>query len=138
MSTVQGFSVTLRRTAANGMCSYGAGNTGTYNRTFFQRDIIDQAYGNPAGNFNYTQLLSQAKMQTYVLTELFNETDISESIFSVFMPDETLPTITFLSVMPDETLPTITFLSPTHPSPSTVRSATIIDPTTIASTPIGT
>ena len=109
------------------MCSYGAGNTGSYNSTFFQRDIIDQAFGNPAGNFNYTQLLSQAKMQTYVLTELFQETDISESIFSVFMSDETLPTIAFLSAEP-----------PTDPNPSTAPPpATNTHPTTTASTPLG-
>ena len=135
------------------MCSYGAGNTGTYNSTFFQRDIIDQAYGNPAGNFNYTQLLSQAKTQTYVLTELFNETDISESIFSVFVPDETLPTITFLSAEPpidpspstappaiitDPTTIASSPEQPTDPNPSTAPPATITDPTTIASTPLGT
>ena len=135
------------------MCSYGAGNIGTYNRTFFQKDIIDQAYGNPAGKFNYAQLLSQAKMQTYVLTELFNETDISESIFSVFMPDEMLPTTTFLSAEPPidpnpSTAPPATITDPTtiasipeppiDPSPSTVPPAIITDPTTIASIPLGT
>ena len=105
------------------MCSYGAGNTGNYSSTFSKRDIIDQAYGNPAGHFNYTQLLNQAKMQTYVLTELFHETDIPKSLFSVFMPGEMLPTTGFLSASP-----------PSDPNPTTPTPANNIHPTDVATT----
>ena len=82
------------------MCSYGVGNVGKYNSTFAQRDVVDQAYDNPAGDYNYTELIDQAKHQTYVLTRLFNKTDIPESVFSVFLPNETFPTTDFLFIKP--------------------------------------
>jgi len=90
--------IEIKLTAENGMCSYGVGNVGTYNSIFIQRDVVDQAYDNPAGYYNYTELIDQAKDQTYVLTRLFNKTDIPESVFSVFLPNETLPTTDFLFV----------------------------------------
>ena len=121
--SVQFSSITFKTTAANGMCSYGAGNTGNYSSTFRKRDIIDQAYGNPAGHFNYSQLLNLAKEQTYVLTELFHETDIPKSVFSVFMPGTTLPTTGFFSARP-----------PSDPNPTTPTSASNIRPTDVATT----
>ena len=89
------------------MCSYGVGNTGSYTSSFSERDIRDQAFKNPAGKFKYMELLDQAKMQTYVLTELFDNTCIPKSVFSVFLPYTTLPTTDFLSAQP-----------PTDPNPS--------------------
>ena len=80
------------------MCSYGAGNVGTYNSTFEQEDITAQAFNNPAGRYNYTQLLNQARSQTYVITELFNNSDISPTVFNIFLPNEAIPTTDFLSV----------------------------------------
>ena len=93
-------SLRLRTIAVDGMCSYGAGNTGSYTSTFFKKDIYDQAYNNPADRFDYTELLKQAKMQTYVLTDLFGTTCVPKSVFSEFLPGETLPTTDFLFVSP--------------------------------------
>ena len=121
--SVQFSGITFKTTAANGMCSYGAGNTGNYSSTFKKKDIIDQAYGNPAGHFNYNQLLNQAKEQTYVLTELFRETDIHKSVFSVFMPGTTLPTTEFWSALP-----------PSNPNPTTSTPVSNIHPTDVATT----
>ena len=90
--------ITLQVTTENGMCSYGAGNVGTYNSTFVQEDIAVQTYNNPAGRYNYTQLLNQARSQTYIITELFNNSDISSTIFNIFLPNEAIPTTAFLSV----------------------------------------
>ena len=96
----------MKIVSENGMCSYGVGNVGSYNNTFTRTDVLDQAYNNPAGYYNYTELIDQANTQTYVLTRLFDKTDIPESVFSVFLPDETLPTTNFLFVKP-----------PTNPNP---------------------
>jgi len=95
--SVKVITFTIKMTAANGMCSFGAGNVGTYNSTFTKKDIPAQVFNNPAGQFNYTQLLSQAKTQTYVITELFNSSNISPSVFTTFLPNETFPTTDFLS-----------------------------------------
>ena len=91
------FAYTFKTTAANGMCSYGPGNVGTYNSTFTEEDIAYQAFNNPAGQYNYSQLLNQAKMQTYIITELFNNSGISSSMFNIFLPDEMIPTTDFLT-----------------------------------------
>ena len=80
------------------MCSYGADNVGTYNSTFMQEDITAQAFNNPAGRYNYTQLLNQARSQTYIITELFNNSDISPTMFNIFLPNEAIPTTDFLSI----------------------------------------
>ena len=88
---------TFKTTSANGMCSFGPGNVGSYNRTFIEEDIAYQAFNNPAGQFNYSQLLDEAKKQTYIITGLFNNSDISPSMFNIFLPDETIPTTDFLT-----------------------------------------
>lgn len=94
--------ITLKVISANGMCSYGVGNTGNYTSMFSKRDIKDQVYSNPAGQFDYIQLVNQAKMQTYVITELFDtsSTCISKSLFSLFLPHKTFPTTDFLNAPP--------------------------------------
>ena len=79
------------------MCSYGVGNTGSYARTFSKNDITDQVYNNPAGHFDCKQLLDQAKLQTYVITELFSATCVPKSVFSVFLPHDAFPTTDFLN-----------------------------------------
>ena len=79
----------------DGICSYGVGNVGTYNSTFTKRDVIDQVHDNPAGYYNYNELIGQAKEQTYVLTSLFSKVNALESVLSVFLPNETFPTTTF-------------------------------------------
>ena len=79
------------------MCSYGVGNVGTYNNTFVHEDIAAQPF-NPAGEYNYTQLLNQARNQTYIITELFSNLDISPMMFSLFLPNEAIPTTDFLSI----------------------------------------
>jgi len=86
----------FRVTTTNGMCSFGVCNVGHYNTTFTKKDVADQRF-NPAGQFNYSQLIDQAKNQTYVLTELFGNTQIPKSMFSVFLPNKALPTTDFLS-----------------------------------------
>ena len=101
------------------MCSYGVCNVGHYNDSFRKQDIADQCF-NPAGQFDYDQLIHQAKNQTYVLTELFNTTEIPKSVFSVFLPGETLPTTKFLEA-PAPAKPTII--------PTTTCSATVISTT---------
>ena len=87
----------IRVTAPNGMCSYGVGNVGTYTSNFTGRDIHDQAYENPAGEFDYTTLVDQAMDQTYVLTELFTDNNVPQAVFSTFLPNEMLPTTQFLT-----------------------------------------
>ena len=90
------------------MCSYGVGNIGTYNNIFTLEDIGIQTLNNPAGRFNYTQLLNQARNQTYVITELFSSSDISPTLFNVFLPNEEIPTTDFLSVTVPIDLSTVT------------------------------
>jgi len=87
---------------------------GTYNSTFTQRDVVDQAYDNPAGDYNYTELIDQAKGQTYVMTNLFSSTDIPKSVFSKFLPYEAFPSTEFLSLPP-----------PVNPNPTTVLSSIV-------------
>ena len=72
----------LHVTEANGMCSYGVCNVGHYNNIFEKRDVADQRF-NPVGQYDYNQLINQAKNQTCILTELFGTTDIPKSIFCV-------------------------------------------------------
>ena len=88
---------TVSITAPNGMCSYGIGNVGTYISSFASTEIADQAFNNPAGQYNYSQLLGQAMSQAYIVTDLFENSDIPESLFSTFLPDESMPTTEFLS-----------------------------------------
>lgn len=97
------------------MCSFGVGNVGTYNSTFTERDIAAQVFNNPAGQYNYTQLLSQAKNQTYVITELFGNSNISPSVFTTFLPNETFPTTDFLSA-PAPIHPSLIMITPTKTS----------------------
>ena len=114
--SVEFFGLEFPVTEANGMCSYGVCNVGHYNNTFKKQDVADQCF-NPAGQFDYDQLINQAKNQTYVLTELFNTTEIPTSLFSVFLPDETLPTTKFLE------------------APAPVKST--VNPSTACTTPTG-
>ena len=90
------------------MCSYGVGNIGTYNNIFTLEDIGVQTLNNPAGRFNYTQLLNQARSQTYIITELFSNSDISPTLFNVFLPNEEIPMTDFLSVTMPIDLSTVT------------------------------
>ena len=120
------------------MCSYGVCNVGHYNDTFTKKDVADQCF-NPAGQFDHDQLINQAKNQTYVLTELFSTTEIPKTVFSLFLPGETLPTTEFLKA-PAPAKPTI---NPTTTCIATTSSTSIepsttstIDIPTIASTSI--
>lgn len=96
-SLASGIYEKIKSTSANGECSFGVGSVGTYNSTFTKQDIAAQTFNNPAGQFNYTQLLNQAKDQTYMITELFDNWHISPSLFTIFLPNETIPTTDFLS-----------------------------------------
>ena len=100
--------ITLQVTTENGMCSYGTGNVGTYNSTFVREDIAVQTFNNPAGRYNYTQLLNQARSQTYIITELFTNSDISSTMFNIFLPNEAIPTTDFLSITVPIDLSTVT------------------------------
>ena len=99
-------------TAADGMCSYGIGNVGTYNSDFTSTDIASQVFNNPAGRYDYGQLIGQAMNQTYIVTDLFENLDDPSSLFSTFLPGETLPTTEFLSAPPPAEPPTV---PPTNP-----------------------
>ena len=115
-------------TQANGMCSYGVCNVGHYNDTYKKQDIADQCF-NPAGQFNYSQLIDQAKNQTYVLTELFSTTEIPKSVFSVFLPDETLPTTKFLEAPPPAkptVYPSTVCMEPTSSTTTTATTTSAI------------
>ena len=79
------------------MCSYGIGNEGTYNSSFTSTDIANQIFNNPAGRCDYEQLLGQAMNQTFIVTDQFENSDILESLFSTFLPDEPMPSTEFLS-----------------------------------------
>ena len=86
---------------------------GTYDSSFTSTDIADQAFNNPAGRYDYGQLLGQAMNQTYIVNGLFENSDIPESLFSTFLPAETMPTTEFLSASaPTAPPPT----NPTGPS----------------------
>ena len=61
------------------MCSYGVHNVGQYVSKFTGRDIRDQVFDNPAGQFNYNQLIVQARNQTYILNELMTDLMMSDS-----------------------------------------------------------
>ena len=87
-------------TAENGKCSFGIDKVGAYNSNFNRGDVVDQVIENPAGHFNYTELIDETKKYTYVVTELFENTTIPKSVFSTFLPKETLPTTTFHDVLP--------------------------------------
>ena len=74
---------------------------GTYNSMFTSTEIADQVFNNPAGRFDYEQLLEQAMGQTYIVTDLFVEdSGIPESLFSTYLPNDTMPTTEFLSAPP--------------------------------------
>ena len=74
---------------------------GTYNSMFTSTEIADQVLNNPAGRFDYEQLLEQAMGQTYIVTDLFVEdSGIPESQFSTYLPNDTMPTTEFLSAPP--------------------------------------
>lgn len=120
--------LTFQTTAENGMCSYGAGNAGTYNSTFVQEDIATQTLNNPAGQYNYTQLLNQARSQTYIITELFSNSDISPTMFNIFLPDEAIPTTDFLSITEPIDLSKVmtTNITPTKTQSSTLSTVTDI------------
>jgi len=86
------------------MCSYGVHNIGRYVSKFTGRDIRDQVFDNPAGRFDYDQLISQARNQTYIVNELMTElmmssatAETAQAIFSTYLPDEILPTTDFLT-----------------------------------------
>ena len=97
-----GQSVELKITAGNGGCSYGVDNIGTYNSNFNRGDVVDQVNENPAGSFDYAELIDETKKYTYVVTELFKSTNISESVFSIFLPRNKLPTTTFHDATPGQ------------------------------------
>ena len=123
-------------TEVNGMCSYGVCNVGHYNNTYMKKDVADQCF-NPAGQFNYDQLINQAKNQTYVLTELFSTTEIPKSVFSTFLPGETLPTTKFLEA-PAPPKPTVNPITTcVVPTSSTTTTATTTTATSTA-TPTST
>ena len=107
---VSSFSVPI--TATNGMCSYGIGNVGTYDSSFTSTDIADQAFNNPAGRYDYEQLLGQAMNQTFIITDLFENFDIPVSLFPTFLPDEPMPSTEFLSASAPTEPPTV----PTDPN----------------------
>ena len=94
---VPGYSDPVHITAPNGMCSYGIGNVGTYNSIFTSTDIIDQVFGNPAGRYDYDELIEQAVHQIYVITDLFYTSNLPKSLFSIFLPNTTISTTDFLS-----------------------------------------
>ena len=124
---------TFKTTSANGNCSFGLGNVGTYNSTFMEEDIAYQAFNNPAGQYNYTQLHNQAEMQTYIITELFNDPDISSSMFNIFLPNEAIPTTDFLSApAPDGPI----IITPTSVQLTTADFSTTgpVTPTVVVST----
>ena len=102
---VSGFSVPI--TAPNGMCSYGIGNVGTYDSSFTSTDIADQAFNNPAGRYDYEQLLGQAMNQTFIVTDLFENSDIPAPLFSTFLPNEPMPSTEFLSASAPTAPPTV-------------------------------
>lgn len=133
--TVEFLGIKIQITKPNGMCSHGVCNVGYYNSTFEKKDIADQCF-NPAGQFDYDQLINQAKNQTYVLTELFSTANIPESVFSVFLPNETFPTTEFLnsSAPSKPTIVPITTCIPTTSTP--ITTATVTTSTTIP-TPTG-
>ena len=121
---------------ANGTCSYGVCNVGHYNDTYKKQDVADQCF-NPAGQFNYDQLINQAKNQTYVLMELFSTTEIPKSVFSTFLPGETLPTTNFLEApapVKPTVIPSTTRMTPTS---STTTATSTTTPTSTA-TPTST
>ena len=78
------------------MCSYGVGNVGTYNSSFTGVDINEQAFNNPAGRYNYSELVAQAMNQTYVISELFDNSGVPQSLFFTFLPNDTMPNTSFL------------------------------------------
>jgi len=112
----------IQLTAPNGICSHGVGNVGTYNSNFFSADVTEQVFNNPAGRYDYKQLIDQAKGQTYIITDLFNNSNIPESMFSTFLPNDTMPTTAFLSD------PAPTDPNPTNPSPSNPANPTSPNP----------
>lgn len=126
--SVEFFGLQFQVTEANGRCSYGVCNVGHYNETYKKQDVVDQCF-NPAGQFNYDQLINQAKNQTYVLTKLFSTTEIPKSVFSVFLPGETLPTTKFLEA-PAPVKPTVnTNTTCEVPTSSTTTATSTATPT---------
>ena len=120
---VSSFSIPI--TSPNGMCSYGIGNVGSYNSSFTSAEIADQAFDNPAGHYDYEQLLEQAMGQSYIVTDLFESPNISETLYFTFLPNETVPSIEFLSASPPTAPPTVA-PSPTSSSVPTNLSVSSI------------
>ena len=88
-------------------CTIGVDNVSPYNSTFDCREITDQE-DNPAGTFNLTQLREQARLQTYVVTELLtNRSDIM---------------MLYENVLPGRDIPNLDFFSEPKPSPTSSMS----------------
>ena len=119
------------------MCSYGIGNVGTYDSSFTSTEIADQAFNNPAGRYNYEQLLEQAMGQSYIVTDLFESPNISETLYFTFLPNETVPTTEFLLASPPTAPPTVA-PPPTSPSvPTNLSVSSIPLPTETPTNPNG-
>lgn len=88
-------------------CTIGVDNISPYNSTFDCREITDQE-DNPAGTFNLTQLREQARLHTYVVTELLtNRSDI---------------VMLYENVLPGRDIPNLDFFNEPTPSPTSSMS----------------
>ena len=56
-------------------CTVGVNNIAPYSQSFYSLEIYDQVH-NPAGSFNVSQLLYQARQLPYVMIDLLDRCDI--------------------------------------------------------------
>ena len=93
-------------------CTVGVNNVAPYLQLFDCLEISDQVH-NPAGSFNVSQLLHQARQLPYVMIDLLNRSDVmmlSRAVLPGYLPDTsflnasdvTLTTTTPVTSMPPE------------------------------------
>ena len=72
----------LMANGSDSNCTVGVNTVAPYSQLFYCSEIYDQVH-NPAGSFNVSQLLHQARQLPYVMIDLLNRSDIMMLITAV-------------------------------------------------------
>ena len=79
----------LMANGSDSNCTVGVNNVAPYLQLFDCLEISDQVH-NPAGSFNVSQLLHQARQLPYVMIDLLNRSDVmmlSRAVLPGYLPD---------------------------------------------------
>ena len=79
----------LMANGSDSNCTVGVNNVAPYFQLFECLEISDQIH-NPAGSFNVSQLLHEARQLPYVMIDLLNRSDVmmlSRAVLPGYLPD---------------------------------------------------